>query len=204
MGSGSSFARQEEFAGVGEGGVVYFAGEHAGQFAATFFALDSLDTGERAAVGGGFGNDHMGFSFRGYLGEVGDGQDLVSLAKLPELRPDRRRRLAAYPGVDFVEDVRRARLDAFLGEADGEHDATELSARGVASHWQLRFARIRLDHELHPLLAVRPQSAFGKFRPEGRPPEVQIAQVRLHFFRELLRRPTTTRRECVPKLLELR
>ena len=65
-------------------------------------------------------------------------------------------------------------LDAFLGEADGEHDTAELSARGVAPHRQLRLSGVRLDHELNPLLAVRPQSALDELRPEGRPAEIQI------------------------------
>ena len=151
---------------MGEGGVVYLAREHAGEFTAAFFAFDLLDPGERAAVGGSFGDDHVGFRLGGYLGEVGDGQDLVALAELPELRPDRRRRFASYPGVDFVEDVCRARLDAFLGEADGEHDAAELSARGISPHRQLRLAGVRLDRELNLLLAVWPRSAFNG--PPGR------------------------------------
>src|SRR4051794_24234880 len=98
----------------------------------------------------------MRLCFGGYLRQVRNRQDLVALTKLPELRPDRRRRLAADPRVYLVENVRRPLLDALLGEPYGKHDAAELPTRGVAPNSELRLSGVRPDHELHPLLARRP------------------------------------------------
>jgi hypothetical protein len=46
-----------------------------------------MDLGDRPAVGGGFGDDHVRLCFGGYLGEVGDGQDLVTLAEFTKFAP---------------------------------------------------------------------------------------------------------------------
>src|SRR5215210_5290752 len=198
----SALARQE-FAGVGEGGVVDPAGEHPGELAAAFFALDFMYPGERAPVGGGLGDDEVGLCLRGYLGQVRYRQNLVALSELAQFRPDRRRSLPTYPGIDLVEDIRGAGLDAFLSEPNGEHNAAEFPPRGVAPHRQLRLAGVRLDRELHSFAATRPQGGFDQLRPEGRPPEVQVSQVLLYLCRKLLGGSTTALREGVPQLLEL-
>src|SRR5918997_1714051 len=104
---------------MGERGLVDLAGEHPGQLPATLLALHPSDACKRAPVGGSLGDDYVCSCLRGYLRQGRDSQALVAFAELPELRPDRRGRLAANTCVYLVEDVRRPRLDALLGEPDG-------------------------------------------------------------------------------------
>src|SRR5215213_11492163 len=112
----------QELGGVGEGGFVDTAREHPGELPAALLALDALYACDRASPRLFFLDDDVRARLGGYLGEVCDGQDLVAVAELPELRPYRGGRLAAYPGVDLVEDVGRAGLHALLGEPYGQHD----------------------------------------------------------------------------------
>src|SRR4051812_30667430 len=175
---------------MGEGCIVDPTGEHPRQLPTAFLALDLADPGKRTTVGGSFGDDDVRRGFGGYLRQVGDRQNLVAFPELPQLRSDRRRRLAPDPCVDLVEDVGSTRLDPLLGETYGEHDPAQLPARGVAPHRQFGLAGVRLYDELPPLFAVRSQVSFDEPRLESSPPQVEVAQVLLHLRREFLGRPS--------------
>src|SRR3712207_4479379 len=147
----------EELGGVGEGGVVDASGEHARHLLQAVLAGDAVYAGYGASGGLFLGDDDVGVGFRGDLGQVGDGEDLVAFAELAQLGADGRGGLAADACVYLVEDVRGARLDALLGEADGEHDPRELAAGGVAPDGELGLPRVRPDLELDPLSARWPR-----------------------------------------------
>src|SRR5215218_10709683 len=143
----------QEFGGVGQGRLVDPPREHPGELSAALFALDDLYAGDRPSFRLSFLDDDVSAGPRGYLRKMGDGQNLVAIAEFPQLRPYRRRRLAAYTGVDLVEDVRRTGLYALLGEPYGQHYPGELPARCVAPHGQFGLTWVGLNHELHPLCA---------------------------------------------------
>src|ERR671932_479160 len=105
---------------MGEGGLVDTAREHPGEFPAALLAFDTLYACDGASCRLFFLYDDVRPCLGGYLGEVRDGQDLVAVSQFPQLLPHGRRRLAAYTGVDLVEDVRGAWLDPLLGEPYGE------------------------------------------------------------------------------------
>src|SRR4028118_561190 len=100
----------EEFGGVGEGGVVDAAGEQAGHLLEAGLAGDAGYARYGAAGGLFLGGDDVGGGLRGYLGQVGDGEDLVALAELAQLGADGGGGLAADAGVYLVEDVGGAGL----------------------------------------------------------------------------------------------
>jgi hypothetical protein len=118
----------QEFGGVCQGRLVDPPRKHPGELPATHFALDSLYAGDRPPSRFFFLDDDVRSCLGGYLRKVGDGQDLVAVAELPQLRAHRRCCLAAYTGVDLVEDVRRTGLRALLGEPYGQHYPGELPA----------------------------------------------------------------------------
>src|SRR5215213_2776071 len=144
----------------------------------------------------------MGARFRGYLGEVGDGQDLVAIAECSQFRADRHGRLATDTGVDLVEDVGRTGLYTLLGEPYGQHDPGEFTARGVAPHGQLGLARVRLDHELHPLGARGSRLRGYELRAEGGLLEVEVPEIILHLLRQPLGSVLPSRTQRRRDLLE--
>ncbi len=133
---------------------------------------------------------------------MSDGKHLVALPELPQLDPDRGGRLSPYARVHLIEDIGSARLDTLLREADREHDPAEFPTRGVAPYWELGFARVGLDHELHPLCARRSWRCGRKLGPEGGVCQVEVRQVLVHLLREPQRGLSPPRADRSRKLLE--
>src|SRR5687768_6795756 len=118
----------QEFGGMGEGGFVDPSREHPGELSAALLAIDSLYPRDRPPSRFFFLDDDVRACLGGYLREVGDGQDLVAVAECPQLRAHRRCCLAAYTGVDLVEDLRIICLLALLGEPSRRNSTGEISA----------------------------------------------------------------------------
>ena len=94
---------------------------------------------------------------RRHLRQVGDAEHLRVVREFPQPLADRPRGRAADPGVDLVEDARRAAASAREAR-QREHHAGELTARRRVAQRRDGHPRVRCDPELDRLRAACAES----------------------------------------------
>src|SRR5439155_10412852 len=91
--------------------------------------------------------------------QMRDAEHLPRPAELRELAADGLGHGAADPGVDLVEDERRAALLGGGQGLQGEHDPRQLAARGDAGERARLLTGVRREEELDLVPALRAESA---------------------------------------------